>query len=187
MSPPPLPELRVESRNNIFVMATMYAAAGSTPVRVRNMSRTGALVEASALPAAGTKVRLSRGSLTVTGDVMWIGDGKAGLRFACPVTVTEWIPLGKRGSGQQLIDEMVHQARVGSSGPQAAPATVEIADEMVQLSQMLERVAEELSFDPAVSSHHAPALQMLDAVTQALNRLALNAGASLPLSARFSG
>jgi len=64
-----LQELRVESRSNIFVMATIYAPGGSTPVRVRNMSRTGALVEAPVLPAAGSRVRLSRGSLTVVGDI----------------------------------------------------------------------------------------------------------------------
>jgi hypothetical protein len=185
MNAAPISELRVESRSNIFVMATMYAGGGSTPVRVRNMSRTGALVEAPALPAVGTSVRLSRGSLTVGGDIMWVSDGRAGLRFADSVTVTDWIPLGKRGSGQQLIDEIVHRARV--SGPaQPVPATVEIADEMVQLRQMLERVAEELAFDPAVLTQHGPALQMIEAVVQGLSKLALNAGASLPPSTRIA-
>lgn len=185
MEPVAVRELRVESRSNIFVMATMYAAGGSIPVRVRNMSRTGALVEAPALPQAGTVVRLSRGSLTALGNVMWAGDGRAGLRFDGPVTVTDWIPLGKRGSGQQLIDEIVHRARL-SGGAQTAPATVEIADEMVQLRQMLERVGEELASDSAVAMQHGPALQMLDSVVQGLSKLALNAGASLPPSARLT-
>jgi hypothetical protein len=186
MNPAPSSDHRVESRSNIFVMATMYAGGGSTPVRVRNMSRTGALVEAPGLPAVGTSARLSRGSLTVGCDIMWMGDGKAGLHFSDPVTVNDWIPLGKRGSGQQLIDEIVHRARLGGKA-QAAPATVEIGDEMVQLRQMLERVGEELAFDPAVLTRHGPALQTLDAVVHALSRLALNAGTSLPTSARAGG
>jgi hypothetical protein len=186
MNPAQSSDLRVESRSNIFVMATMYAGGGSTPVRVRNMSPSGALVEAPGLPAVGTSVRLSRGSLTVGCDVMWMGDGKAGLRFSDPVTVNDWIPLGKRGSGQQLIDEIVHRARLGGRA-QAAPATVEIADEMVQLRQMLERVGEELASDPAVLTRHGPALQTIDTVIQGLSKVALNAGTSLPTSARAAG
>ena len=181
-----LSELRVESRSNIFVMATMYVGGGSTPVRVRNMSRTGALIEAPTLPAAGTAVRLSRGSLSTAGDIMWAGGGKAGLRFTNPVTVTDWIPLGKRGSGQQLIDEIVNRSRFDEKS-QSAPATVEIADEMVQLRQMLERVGEELAFDPAITAQHGPALQMIDAVVQGLSKLALNVGTALPLPAQIAG
>lgn len=189
MSPAPLPDLRVESRSNIFVMATMYAGAGSTPVRVRNMSRTGALVEAAILPPVGTTVRLSRGSLNALGDVMWASAGRAGLRFASPVAILDWLPQGKRGSGQQLIDEIVHRARVSGTQPAHPPrraqATVEIADEIVQLRQMLERVSEELSADPAVSSGEA--LQILDAVGEGLGKLVLRAMTSLPPSVKTAG
>ena len=38
---------RLDPRSNIFVIATLYAPADRFPVRVRNMSRHGALVEAS--------------------------------------------------------------------------------------------------------------------------------------------
>jgi len=186
MNPAALQELRIETRSNIFAMATIYAVGGSYPVRVRNISRAGALVEGASLPSPETPIRLSRGSLSVGGEIMWSSDGKAGLRFAAPVVVADWLPQGKRGSGQQLIDEIVHRARVdGLSRPKGA--TVEIADEMVQLRQMLERAGEELAFDPAVSTHHGPALQMIDAVVQGLGKLALNAAASLPPSVRLGG
>lgn len=191
MTPAPLPELRVESRSNIFVMATMYAGAGSTPVRVRNMSRTGALVEAAILPPVGTTVRLSRGSLNALGDVMWASGGRAGLRFASPVAILDWLPQGKRGSGQQLIDEIVHRARVSGTQPTPPPspaqATVEIADEIVQLRQMMERVSEELSSDPAVSNAHGEALQVLDAVGEGLGKLVLRAMTSLQPSVKVAG
>lgn len=191
MDAAPLPELRIESRSNIFVMATMYGGGGATPVRVRNMSRTGALVEAPDLPVVGTAVRLSRGSLNALGDIMWVSEGRAGLRFASPVAIVDWLPQGKRGSGQQLIDEIVHRARLGGIGSARAPnadhATVEIADEIVQLRQMLDRVSEELTLDPIVSGQHGPALQLIDAVAEGLGKLVLRAVASLPPSARIAG
>ena len=158
------------------------------PVRVRNMSRAGALVEAPALPPVGTTVRLSRGSLNALGDVMWASDGRAGLCFASPVAILDWLPQGKRGSGQQLIDEIVHRARVNGTQPTTPPspalATVEIADEIVQLRQMLERVSEELSSDPVVSNGHGEALQVLDAVGEGLGKLVLRAMTSPPSSSK---
>ena len=95
----PIPAAGSRPRSNIFVMATLYAAGGSTPVRVRNMSRSGALVEASALPPAGTGVRLCRGSVSVAGEVMWVDEHKAGLRFASPTAAADWLPGGTAREG----------------------------------------------------------------------------------------
>src|SRR5437868_9655101 len=114
-------ELRAEPRSNIFVIATLYASGGSTPVRIRNISRMGALIEAAALPPCGEAVRLSRGSLSVAGQVVWAAGPRAGLHFTSHVAVADWLPSGQRGSGQQLVDELVHQARLGAV-PQSAPA-----------------------------------------------------------------
>jgi hypothetical protein len=168
---------RLELRNNIFVMAALYASGGTTPVRVRNMSRGGALIEAAALPVVGTSVRLSRGSLSVAGEVTWVGERKAGLRFADPTVVADWLPSGKRGSGQQLIDEVVHLARLGGVAKAAAaqsPAdrTMGIADELSRLAQLLDRAGEQLTSDNAITSTHLVSLQMIDGVAQALAKLA---------------
>ena len=62
---------RAEVRNNMFVVAVLYGAGGSVPVRVRNMSRGGALVESADTPGEGQHVRLSRGSLSVRGHIAW--------------------------------------------------------------------------------------------------------------------
>jgi len=114
MDTAPQPNGRLDGRSNIFVTATLYAAGGSTPVRIRNMSRSGALVEASALPPAGTGVRLCRGSISVAGEVIWVDARKAGLRFASPTAAADWLPGGKRGMGQQLADEDLIDALSGN-------------------------------------------------------------------------
>jgi len=185
MEPSPPSEHRLESRNNIFVMATVYAGGGSTPVRVRNISRSGALIEATDLPPAGTSIRLSRGSLEVMGNIMWVDVHKAGLRFATSVRVADWLPQGKRGSGQQLVDEMVHQARLGPAARTPQPdrsdqANLTFADELSQLRYMLERAGEDLASDSAVTTNHPAALQFIDGVAQSLARLA--EGAVIPAS-----
>src|SRR5438046_6427209 len=83
------------------------------------MSRSGALIEGAVLPPVGSDVRLCRGSLWVSGRLVWAKANKAGLRFEASVVVADWLPSGKRDSGQLLIDEMVHQTRLGT--PSTSP------------------------------------------------------------------
>ena len=169
-------ELRIESRSNIFVMAALYSAGRSvTPVRVRNISTTGALIEAAVLPPRGTKVRLGRASLSATGELVWVENAKAGMRFDEPVTVTDWLPQGRRGFGQQFVDELFHQKRLGAakgafSG--GSDGTASLADEILELRTCLERAAEELALDSVISSRHLTALQAIDSVGQALAKVA---------------
>jgi hypothetical protein len=178
---------RVSPRSNIFVIATLYEAGGSAPVRVRNMSLNGALVEAAALPPAGSLVRLCRGSLSIMGEVVWVGGGKAGLHFSSAISVGDWLPAGQRGAGQQMADELVHQARLG-----AIPAVRERVDpeppprpaskDLLRLSAELEQVGEDLAADADVAVRHASALQAIDGIVQTLARLAADDGGA-PLTA----
>jgi hypothetical protein len=171
-----LHELRIESRSNIFVMAALYSAGRTvTPVRVRNISTAGALIEAAVLPPPGTNVRLGRASLSATGTLVWVENAKAGMRFDEPVAVADWLPQGRRGFGQQFVDELFHQKRLGAakvalSG--GADVTASLADEILGLRTCLERAAEELALDGAVASRHLTTLQAIDSVSQALAKLA---------------
>src|SRR5947209_15008642 len=130
-------ELRIESRSNIFVMAALYSSGRSvTPVRIRNISRTGALIEASLLPPPGTDVRVSRASLSASGTLVWVEGVKAGVRFDEFVNVADWLPQGRRGFGQQFVDELFHQkrlvgARAGAAG--GAERSPGLGDELLEL------------------------------------------------------
>jgi len=175
----PIHELRLDSRNNIFVMATLYATGRSvTPVRVRNISRTGALVEAASLPPVGTIVRLSRASLSAAGAVVWAEGSKAGVQFDSPIAVANWLPQGRRGIGQQFVDELFHQKRLGVTGDKAQPQSAKgygLAEELLELRRLLESAGEELAIDGMIATRHTVALQAIDGVAQALARLAAEA------------
>jgi hypothetical protein len=168
-------ELRIGSRSNIFVMAALYSAGRSvTPLRVRNISTTGALIEAAVLPPSGTHVRLGRASLSASGTLVWVENAKSGMRFDEPVAVADWLPQGRRGFGQQFVDELFHQKRFGAARI-AFPAGADggsLADELLELRTQLERAAEELALDGAVASRHLTTLQAIDLVGQALAKVA---------------
>lgn len=167
-----LQEARTESRSNIFVMAALYADGRPViPVRVRNISRMGALVEASSLPAIGATVRLSRASLSACGTLVWIDGAKGGVQFDSIVDVADWLPQGRRGFGQQFVDELFHQKRLGTARS-IENGAAGFADELLELKLSLERAAEELALDGRIAARHLTTLQTIDSVGQALAKVA---------------
>lgn len=179
MDSSPIHELRLDSRNNIFVMAALYAAGRSVaPVRVRNISRNGALIEGGALPAPGANVRLSRASLSAGGTIVWVEGSKGGLQFDAPISVANWLPQGRRGIGQQFVDELFHQKRLGATNekpPAPASKGYGFAEELLELRMLLESAGEELALDGIIATRHTVALQAIDGVAQTLARLAAEA------------
>ena len=179
MQSTPIHELRLDSRNNIFVMAALYSSGRSvTPVRVRNISRTGALIEAASLPLPGSAVRLTRANLSATGTMIWIDDCKAGVQFDMPVEVASWLPQGRRGIGQQFVDELFHQKRLGVRHCGSQPHNGNrraLSEDLLELRVLLESAGEELVLDGVVATRHAGALQAIHSAAQILARLAAEA------------
>lgn len=168
---------RRETRTNLFAMATIYTNSLSMPVKLRNLSPTGALADGPTLPANGARIRLCRGALQVSGEVVWVQDRRVGLRFDAAVTVTDWLPWGRGIATQQRIDEMVHKARDRSIAPSAAPRylsnAMPTALELMRLKRALETLATDLADDLQVMERHGAGLQLLDVVAQALRKLAI--------------
>ena len=84
-------EIPREARKSFMLAATLEESGVSVPVRIRNMSSRGAMVDGSYLPGRGTPVLLSRLSLKVSATVVWRLDGRCGLTLAEPVRPDEWV------------------------------------------------------------------------------------------------
>lgn len=168
------PEQRSERRTNLFVVAALFGHGESTPttVRIRNLSPAGAMIEGTELPGAGTAVRLTRGSLSAAGELLWIDETRAGLRFAAPVTVANWLPGGARSSGQQRVDRMVLEARaqLSTAATDAAP-TAPSRPDYAAIARSLTAASEALLADPEVAERHLDVLQTIDIAAQALGCL----------------
>jgi hypothetical protein len=175
---PETAEGRAAERSNMFVVATLSCAAGSTPVRVRNLSPSGALVEGSVLPLAGARMRLSRGNLHSAGEVVWSADGRAGLRFSGAISVADWMPGGGASRSRQRADEVVFNARPNASAgfnaplPAAGAPSVEVAMELSVLADRLTRLCGQLADDPRVAAAFPEALLTIEATALRLERLA---------------
>ena len=165
-------EGRHRDRTHMFVAATLYSAAGSCPIHIRNMSLTGALVEGSVLPDQGM-VTIRRGSLEAEAKIVWKVNRKAGIAFSGSMQVADWMSRTPP-SHQAKVDEMMRgiRASAGESCPpdMPPPGFSALETELRALKAELIQLETGLTEDAAVVAAH-PEIQLLDIALQRVERL----------------
>jgi hypothetical protein len=79
------PDGRQECRHPLVWSGLLHHDYQSTPIRIRNISSTGAMIECTALLTAGSEPLLELGpDLSVSATVAWVLGDQAGLRFSSP-------------------------------------------------------------------------------------------------------
>lgn len=160
---------RAEGRANVFLGAVLDSGTGSVPVRVRNISPNGALIEGPILPAPGAEVGLVRGALRASGTLAWEAQNHAGVSFAEPIDVQAWVQRVGH-PGQQRVDSLVaairrgEPVRGGGDEPQADP----LAGISRALDALCERLASSKHFPPELGEE----LLKLDVIAQSVRSLA---------------
>lgn len=170
-------ESRREQRTNMFVLATLASGQAFGSVKIRNMSSGGAMVEGAALPPAGALVELTRGTSSVRGRIAWSISGRAGVRFAGHVDVSEWTPGGNKG--QERVDRVVQQVRAGVVPLGADERSVSQglgALNLAKLARAIDSLADSLADDPMTVARFGTKLQTLDLASQVLRKLSRSVG-----------
>ena len=166
-------EGRHQTRTHLFVAATLYADCGSSPVNIRNMSHSGALIEGSVLPDVGERIRLKRGQLEATGRIAWRVERKAGVRLEAAIHVADWMTR-QISQGQERVDALISAVRDDAPAAVAAPAgatgRMSIETELRQLRLELGALEAALLKDVAVAAAH-PEIQTLDISAQRIDRI----------------
>ena len=175
-------EARIAPRTNMFIAAMMHSASGACPVRVRNLSRSGAMIEAPVLPPQGAAIELVRHDLRVTGAIVWTAGGRCGVHLDSTVAVAEWM-ANSANRQQSRVDQMVAEIKGGLTGPAApapAPAptpallpATDICEDIERLRLLLDAMGDDLADSPETLMRHAASLQHLDIAGQMLDALKL--------------
>lgn len=170
---------RRSTRSGIFLAAMLRHRGQDCTVIVRNISETGAMVEADCLPDKGSAVELVRADLRAVASVAWQDGKHAGIEFADKINLARWAP-GLRHNDQMNVDRIVAEVRSEQAKPTETPS-----EEVVALHQLDQRIAEELgmlsrrvgralqslsTFAPLIARHPRD-LQELEVVEQHLARL----------------
>lgn len=78
---------RDDKRSRVFLSAEVDSGSGPVAVRIRDISRTGALLESDFAPAGGDTVTLSCGTTSLPARVAWADRGWFGVEFDKPLLV----------------------------------------------------------------------------------------------------
>src|SRR5688500_7598050 len=184
-------EDRAAPRTNLLLAATAEVNGRSLPVRIRNLSETGAMLEGAGLPEAGVPLVLLRGDLQVAATVAWAAGSRRGVRFAGPTPVNEWTGGKPRAidctglRDQRRVDAIQAEARANpvsgrelrsADGPATQPLVSDLdkrlADELGYVQRLLENLGDELIADLLLIQRHGKSLQGLDLVGQILGHVA---------------
>jgi hypothetical protein len=172
-------DARGASRASIFLAAVLYHDGTSYPVKIRNISPTGALVEGPAIPPATTPVELVRGGLVAHGLVAWSLEGRCGLKFSSCVDVQQWRAT-PTNSEQKRVDEVVRLVKAGAvplpvspivrmgSPGEAMDRAEELAGDLSRALELLNNLGAALAGDREVVTRHCAALQKLDIAMQVI-------------------
>src|SRR3954447_6836690 len=76
---------RRSRRSPVFLAASLEVAGTPEPVKLRNLSEEGALVQGERLPLEGTTTFFERNELRIKSRVVWVHGNFAGVAFARPL------------------------------------------------------------------------------------------------------
>ena len=175
-------DARESPRSNMFLAAMLHWSAERSPVKVRNMSHHGVMIEGGLIPPCGSEVSLVRGSLVLTARVIWCAPNRCGLQSRSTIDVSEWMTPGN--SAQQRVDEILHIAKAGAVPlpvSRFAPAQLvdqpklnlgkQITSDLRVVAQLIDDMGEDLVSEASTLARHASKLQNLDLATQMLAAL----------------
>jgi hypothetical protein len=173
-------------RKNLFLAAVIRSDSLSAPVRIRNLSETGGLIEAPNLPAVGESLTLIRQEVEIGAQVAWREGDRCGIQFAGSIVVDDWIAgksLGPATRAPQVrVDDIQRTIRAGGALVDASESTLpavhvrngldrRIAHELDYVVRLLNSVATGLADDPVLVRRHATSLQNFDVACQIIGHL----------------
>lgn len=82
---------REPKRSRVFLTAMVEPGSGQVPARIRDISRTGALLESDFVPTGGQTLALTCGATTLEARVAWADRGWFGVEFASPLDATDLV------------------------------------------------------------------------------------------------
>ncbi|MGY4397327.1 hypothetical protein ACVWZA_002521 [Sphingomonas sp. UYAg733] len=176
-------------RRNLLLAATIDAPGLHAPVRIRNLSESGAMLEGAVFPGIGETFTLRRAELSITATIVWRAGSRCGVRLDGVATVADWVAgkstePGSQARDQHYVDRVQAAVRAGIAFPDTqqrpAPAakvdgsdlTARLAQELAYVKRLLEAVGDTLTDDGLIVQKHSRSLQDFDLACQILGHLA---------------
>lgn len=162
----------------MFLAAALRSGTEQAPVKVRNMSPNGAMIETPVAPHSGAAVQLMRGALIARGTVIWSDGKRCGLIFSSQVSVKDWLAAPAKFE-QARVDDIVALVKSGAtdfgperSTPREARTHEQLVDDVLAVVMLMQDLEDDLASCDDTLARHAIKLQNLDIAMQMLRAVA---------------
>lgn len=173
---------RRQPRSSMCLTAVMHAGREQSPVKVRNMSPNGAMVETTLTAPAGTKVKLVRGRQVAEGTIVWTSKNRHGVKIDVEVSVKDWL-AGPAKAEQDRVDDIVSLIKAGRVMPQvdgtepainteARQSNEQSATDLKAVVNLIQDLEDDFASSPETLMRHEVKLQNLDIAMQMLRAIA---------------
>lgn len=168
-------DTRDGARRNMFLAATLRRGSQVAPVKIRNMSASGALLDSPIVPEPNSSIELVRGKYVAHGRVVWSEPKRCGIRFNAQLSVNDWLapieaqPVFVADPDTPAATLPPPSAVPAPAGPDAF-ATVAVED-LLQVAKLVEQVARTLARDPHFLADHMTEGRNLICAMQMLGRM----------------
>lgn len=179
-------DIRDSARRNMYLAAILRRGTEQAPVRIRNMSALGALVDSPIVPEPNSRIELIRGSFIAEGRVVWSEPKRCGIRFTSQLSVNDWLapveaqPALRAASDWQFPPPLtqqdfrdlpaVHEAMPATTQEPVLQATIPVED-LLEAARLVERVARALARDAHFLRDHMTEGRNLICAMQMLSRM----------------
>ena len=168
----------------MILSGVVQSARGTTAATIRNLSRSGAMVELSSHFSPGDEIVLRRGSLEARGVIAWCFDGRAGITLRDNIAVSRWVARQKGACSQVQVDQVVATARatlgvVRSEERSSSNKNLEqdvlnsrLAEEILLIARTIEQLGDKFAEERLFVVRHGQSLQQVDVAVQVLGHIA---------------
>ncbi len=167
-----------------MLSAAIVTHGFSVEVRIRNLSRSGALIEGEVVPSAGSTVELIRNNNSARAEIVWSRPGRCGVKFDNPIVIEDWV-----GTLQSPAAPPPPPAyNDADTRPSAALPTwlstdrpaddledrmpTRVGEEIAYVQRLIDSVALDLSSTPLIGHRHAGSVQACRSASSLLADLA---------------
>lgn len=166
---------RAAPRINLFLSAIAAFGGKRIPVRIRDISATGARVDGENLPEPGAAIEIIRADKILVGKTIWNNRKRCGVQFNTEIDLAQWTPTNS-SQNQINVDKAIASIRGAektraSEAESSHVADTRIAEEILLVKRSLCVALDELSEYP-ILIHRAPqTLQRLERASNTLMHL----------------
>lgn len=172
----------LQHRSKVMLAAVIVVDFDWIDVRIRDLSRSGALLEGNIAIPVGKSVEIKRNEHSVSGEVVWSSGNRCGVAFASKIVIEDWVgaslPAAKEPMSLSVVGE--NSTTCVEPGRQSGPAAQGLAaqlprrvgEEIAYVQRLIEAIALDLSSSPAGAHRHASSLQSCRQARQLLGDLA---------------